>query len=250
MVDLPRAYGVHITPTSKKVLESADTGTDEYWALQGFTLRAALSRVFSDGEAPFSESRIELPASIDPDERYDFLLVYAPTDRHHDRNRLMQRGIERHFRVSLAFEQRPADVYVLSAPDGQTAAIRAAGDGLGVGFASSYVSISEFASEVPDPPSPAGRSPALDTWRRVTPASSVGRIAISNGTMETFCFELELLLNRPVVDETGLSGRYDIELPEQTGKASIATRLKDELGLRLVEARRDVRVLVVRTSGS
>ena len=35
-MDLPRAYGVHITPTSKKTLESADTGTDEYWALQGF----------------------------------------------------------------------------------------------------------------------------------------------------------------------------------------------------------------------
>jgi uncharacterized protein (TIGR03435 family) len=250
MVDLPRAYGVHITPTSKKALESADTGTDEYWALQGFKLRAALARVFSEPDAPFPESRIDLPASLDPDERYDFLLVYTPTDRHQDSNRLMQRGIERHFHVSLVFEQRPTDVYVLSAPAGQTAAIRSAdqgGDDVGVGFASSYMSITSFASEMPEPQSMAARIPPPEALRRATRGSAVGRLTITNETMETFCFELEQVLDRPVVDETGLSGRYDIELPEQTGRASIATRLKDELGLTLTEDRRDVRVLVAKS---
>jgi hypothetical protein len=45
-----------------------------------------------------------------------------------------------------------------------------------------------------------------------------------------------------------LSGRYDVELPEQTGYPSITKRLKDELGLALTEDRRDVRVLVVRST--
>ena len=249
-MDLPRAYGVHITPTSKKALGSADTGTDEYWALQGFNLKAALARIFSESEAPLPESRIDLPATVDPAERYDFLLVYAPTDRHQDRNRLMQRGIERHFRVSLAFEQRPMDVYVLSAPDGQSTAIREAeeGGGVGVSFASSSFSLASFASEAPPGEVTPEQMPAPDAWRRPPAASSLGRVSISNETMEMFCFQLELMLDRPVVDETGLSGRYDIELPEPAGHASIVKRLKDELGLTLTEERRDVRVLVARAN--
>jgi uncharacterized protein (TIGR03435 family) len=152
--------------------------------------------------------------------------------------------------VSLVFEQRPTDVYVLSAPAGQTAAIRSADQGaddVGVGFASSYMSITASASEMPEPQSMAARIPQPEAWRRATPGNAVGRLTITNETMETFCFELEQLLDRPVVDETGLSGRYDIELPEQTGGAAIATRLKDELGLTLTEDRRDVRVLIVKS---
>jgi uncharacterized protein (TIGR03435 family) len=247
-MDLPRAYGVHITPTSKKALESADTGTDEYWALQGFNLKAALARIFTESEVPFPESRIELPSAFDPDERYDFLLVYSPTDRHHDRNRLMQRGIERHFHLGLAFEPRPTDVYVLSAPDGQTAAIREVqnSDNVGVAFASSSFSLASFASEGPNEQA-AAPPPALEPRRRATPAATaVGSVSIANGTMATFCFQLELLLDRPVIDETGLSGRYDLELSEQAGFATIGKRLKDELGLELTPDRRDVRVLVAR----
>ena len=249
-MDLPRAYGVHITPTSKKVLESADTGNDEYWALQGLNLKAALARIFSEDEAPLPESRIELPAAFDPADRYDFLLVYSPTDRHQDRNRLMQRGIERHFRLSLGFEQRPMDVYVLSAPDGQSVALREVQEngGVGVGFASSSFSLASFASEVPSAESAPDRMPAPESWRRPPAASSLGRISISNETMKMFCFQLELMLDRPVVDETGLSGRYDAELPAQSGHASITKRVKDELGLALTEDRRDVRVLVARSS--
>lgn len=249
-MDLPRAYGVHITPTSKKALDSADTGTDEYWALQGFKLKAALARVFSESEAPFPESRIELPSSCDPDERYDFLLVYSPTDRHHDRNRLMQRGIERHFHMALTFEQRPMDAYVLSAPDGQTAAIRDVQDGgnAGIAVASSSFSLASFASESPNVDSTPPPMPALTPFRRETPAASLGSISIANGTMATFCFQLELMLDRPVIDETGLTGRYDIALPEQTGYPSIGKRLKNELGLELTGTRRDVRVLVARSS--
>jgi hypothetical protein len=97
--DLPRAFGAHVAPTKKKPGEGSENGSDDYWALEGFQLKAVLSRLFRSHEALFPETRIELPSSMDPRERHDFYVVLAPHDRHEDRNRLMRQGIERYFRV-------------------------------------------------------------------------------------------------------------------------------------------------------
>jgi hypothetical protein len=86
---------------------AGETAGDDFWALEGFDIKAALARVFSSDEAHFPEKRIELPASFDAGERYDFFLVLAPHETSEMRNRLMQDGIERHFRVSIALESRP-----------------------------------------------------------------------------------------------------------------------------------------------
>jgi uncharacterized protein (TIGR03435 family) len=61
---------------------------------------------------------------------------------------------------------------------------------------------------------------------------------------------LSFFLQRPVLDETGLAGNYDVELqwtpvniqmaspaPVQTGPTSIFTAIQEQLGLRLVPAR-------------
>jgi hypothetical protein len=122
--DLPRTPGVQIAPTRKGPHGGGETAGDDFWALEGFDIKAALARVFSSDEAHFPEERIELPASFDADERYDFFFVLAPHETSEMRNRLMQEGIERHFRVRIALESRPMNVYVLTAPDGQTPAIR------------------------------------------------------------------------------------------------------------------------------
>lgn len=53
-------------------------------------------------------------------------------------------------------------------------------------------------------------------------------------------------LSKLVVDETGLTGRYDWDLPCQTGQPEVAIRALSALGLELVPARRVVRLLVVR----
>jgi uncharacterized protein (TIGR03435 family) len=65
--------------------------------------------------------------------------------------------------------------------------------------------------------------------------------------MEEFCHMLEEALDRPVVDETGLAGRFDIALEEhQSGTSEFIVRLRTQLGLALTPGRRDVTVLVVR----
>ena len=247
---LPHALGAHIAPTKKKPGNGAENGGDDFWALEGFQLKAALSRVFGSHEALFPETRIELPTSLDPRERYDFYLVLAPNERREDRNRSMRQGIEQHFSVTITHESRPMDVYVLTAPDGQTAAIRDApqSGGGGVGFSGFSF---EFALPDGEPPTPESFQSLYQTpesmRNAIVAGGSIGGISISNGTMDDFCKTLEQGLDRPVVDETGLGGRYDIELlGGHISTSEFLERLRTHLGLRLTPARRDITMLVLR----
>jgi uncharacterized protein (TIGR03435 family) len=244
--DLPRAFGVHIAPTRKTPGEASDNGGDDYWALEGFDVKTALSKVFSSAEGLFPETRIEMPSSFDPHERYDFLLVLASNEGPEERHRLMQQGIETFFRVSVAYESRPMDVYVLTAPNGQSPSIMDARqfDGGGVSFASLEFALPAFDAESPTMESFQARFPTLASLRKTV---SVGGISVSNGTMEGFCYTLEQVLDRVVVDETGLNGRYDIELHGDCADINeLLQRLGEQLGLVLTPGRRDVTMLVVR----
>ena len=59
-------------------------------------------------------------------------------------------------------------------------------------------------------------------------------------------FLCNLVVHAPVVDETGLTGEYDWDLPYQPGQPNVALQaLKDKLGLELVKARRSINMLVV-----
>ena len=58
-------------------------------------------------------------------------------------------------------------------------------------------------------------------------------------------------LDRPVLDETRLYGSYRIKLQfDPEDESSIARAIKSALGLELVQARRQVRMLIVRDSGN
>lgn len=52
-------------------------------------------------------------------------------------------------------------------------------------------------------------------------------------------------LGAPIVDETGLSGLYDFELPYQPGDHKVLTDALEAQGFQLKKARRSIRVLVV-----
>jgi uncharacterized protein (TIGR03435 family) len=64
------------------------------------------------------------------------------------------------------------------------------------------------------------------------------------GTIESIAVCFEWLLNRPVVDETGLNGhyRFDIEYP---GSPAVLLTAARDLGLQFVPAERELEVLVV-----
>jgi uncharacterized protein (TIGR03435 family) len=247
--DLPQAPGIHISPSKKKLNEGSESGGDDYWSLEGFQLKAVLSRVFGSHKGLFPETRIDLPSSLNPRERFDFYLVLAPAERRDDRNRLMQRGIERHFRVAITHERRPLDVYVLTAPNGQTAAIRDSSQS-DVGFSGFSFEFSLPDGEPPTPEAFAAQYPTLESMRSaIVTGGSVGGVSISNGTMDDFCKTLEQGLDRLVVDETGLDGRYDIALlGGHAGASKLLERLPTELGLHLTPARREITMLVVRNT--
>ncbi len=58
---------------------------------------------------------------------------------------------------------------------------------------------------------------------------------------------LEEGLNRPIVDETNMKGRYDLAVRGEAGAPEdFLQRLREQLGLVLTAARRDIEMLVVR----
>ncbi len=94
-----------------------------------------------------------------------------------------------------------------------------------------------------------------------------GRLRVGNSTMKDFCLGMkEWVMDKPVVDQTGLTGRYDFTLhwtPDQSQFAqwgiqvhqpnlddpsappSLYTALQEQLGLKLVTTKAMVDVLVI-----
>jgi uncharacterized protein (TIGR03435 family) len=89
---------------------------------------------------------------------------------------------------------------------------------------------------------------------------TTGRMATSSTTMTDFARNLSLVAGRSIVDKTGLTGTFDLELtwaPEvpagnapdvaagATDSPSVFTAIQEQLGLRLVSERGSVDVLVI-----
>ena len=75
-----------------------------------------------------------------------------------------------------------------------------------------------------------------------------GKYVLENGSLSTFAGFLEThSVRRPVLDETGLSGNYNIELDGQVINSENALKeaLLHELGLELVPDRKPIQMLVV-----
>ena len=74
-----------------------------------------------------------------------------------------------------------------------------------------------------------------------------GQIMATNANMETIAGMIARVVKTPVVDRTGLEGRFDFTLdwgPDETGP-SIFTTIQEQHGLKLVSARAPVESIVV-----
>ena len=81
--------------------------------------------------------------------------------------------------------------------------------------------------------------------------SRASRGEIEATSVESLASMVASRLGRPVLDETGLHGPYRIKLQfDPDDHSSIAEAIKSSLGLELVQARRQVRTLIVRNSGN
>jgi uncharacterized protein (TIGR03435 family) len=84
-------------------------------------------------------------------------------------------------------------------------------------------------------------------------ANQAGVIHFPNVPMAVIASRLETWLQVPVVDQTGLSGSYDIQLPmmpagtlEHPALENLRTLLRDQLGLNLIATNTAVEMLVVK----
>jgi uncharacterized protein (TIGR03435 family) len=83
---------------------------------------------------------------------------------------------------------------------------------------------------------------------------STGEVKWANWPLTNLTFVLSKETGRPVVDKTGLTGKYDFTLEytpadraatDESGRPSIFTALEEQLGLKLVPTKQPVEVLVV-----
>lgn len=80
------------------------------------------------------------------------------------------------------------------------------------------------------------------------------QMKFTNQTMSNFALVMQLFLDKPVVDQTGLTGRWDFELswtfdetraPEESAPPGLFTAFQEQLGLKLESVKAPANVLVV-----
>jgi uncharacterized protein (TIGR03435 family) len=154
------------------------------------------------------ERRVILPAALDAAPRYDFALVLPAPEEDAAIDRLVEQAIQTRFGIAIAREKRLSDVYVMTA-----------------------------SHELPAATSRSGSSGVTIT------ATS---ISANNATMQDISEMLEHHLQRTVLDETGLTGRYEFALTGITrSTGGFLKALNEKLGLTLTPAPREVDMIIV-----
>ena len=237
--------GVRVVPTARSFEQGTSSRRElASWTVAGFYLKPLLAQLYE-----IAETRIELPHDLDPAVRYDCSVVLAPDEPFTAMNRLMQEGLEQHLQVTVTRETRATDVYILTAPGGSAPAITSsedAGGGLG---AVSFSVMDE--SDDPSRSEEELRATALERLKAMMAGTQRGPLPIEriSGSVgvEYLCDILERSVNRPVIDETGLTGslEWNVQVAGTTTDDLLAA-LRNQVGLLATPAHRDVTMLVVR----
>src|SRR6185437_6067987 len=191
-------------------------------------------------------SRVVMPEALDNDGKFDFVVVLPKEEDEHAIHQLVARAIEKQFGVSATVESKPSDVYVMTAIEGKTPAAKTGNEGFGGGF----VSASGFDFVLPEgtPSSPEARKKAIEELLKRPENIGISSISAGNTTMDEFRQNLESGLGRPVIDETGLQGVYDIEVKGNAKNTDEFIRmLREQTGLVLTPANRSIDILTVRS---
>jgi uncharacterized protein (TIGR03435 family) len=190
-------------------------------------------------------SRIDLPDSLNDGKFYDYALFLPKEETQETMTRLIQGGIEKQFQLTITFETRLMDVYVLTAPNGKGPSMKLSPESSGGVGSSSWLQI-ERNPDVPDP----SKVRVLNHHLRTQPldmGASMTGISVDTSTMEEFSHTLERSLDRLVIDETHLTGRYSFSVRGDSHTTDeFLQELRNQVGLVLTPDRQDVRILVVR----
>jgi uncharacterized protein (TIGR03435 family) len=181
-----------------------------------------------------SRIRILLPSSLDDGRQYDFGLVLPEPEGQEAIYGRFRQGIEEHFQVTIERAERLMEVYAVTA-SGEPAAAAKAGRGSRRGASHSFSRPWSVGFQVM---SRAG----------VPKAVGIGdiRSVKLQGTADEFCRALEGSLDRPIVNETGLSGVFDFHVEASPGIPNdFLERLRDRLHLVITSASRTVPMIIV-----
>jgi len=229
-----RGDGLHLSLISADAPPGVTTrsGTD-FFVATGSTMRALFARLLD-----IEDRRIDLPADLDGLQRYECALRLqrgepSPLTRQQVLARLL-----RHLGVSLTREQRSLDAYVLTAPHGPTRAMRSTAGWAGGGFSFESIEFSSAVGSSTKQESPSARDGSVH---------SIGPLSISGATMADLVRSLEQFLEYPVVDETGLAGRFAMEVRGHYGSVdAFLTAFQDQLGLVVTRRLVNVEMVIIR----
>jgi uncharacterized protein (TIGR03435 family) len=262
---------LRISPAAVPPDEGASGGSgSDFVEVRNATLKVVVSTLHE-----VSEARIDWPSSLDPDARYDFVLVLPRPEIRETMIRLMREGIAKHFHLDISWEIRRKESYVLTAPAGIRArrAPEPSNFEFGsIGFGAASIGAFDIGAGASSRPME-GRHPpvpealllreilslpmastdatqadesideVLRRFRRqlMAPLGAgawIGGIDASL-TIAELCETIEGGLDRPLIDETNLAGAYAISL--HTEAATTADFLRaacERLGLVLTPGQR------------
>jgi uncharacterized protein (TIGR03435 family) len=153
---------------------------------------------------------------------------------------MMRSLLEDRFALKAHRETREGPVYRL---------VRAKSDRtLGPALLKSDIDCAELRRKGEKPPAPASTSP-----RAIAPCGMFltgSQMAMGARTFTDFVSVLETLVDRRIVDDTGLTGAFDVKLEwaardTDTTRPSIFTAVQEQLGLKLEASRGPINMLVI-----
>jgi uncharacterized protein (TIGR03435 family) len=223
----PPSYNLHVSPT--RIEGTGNYSGMDFWSLEGFDLKGIISVLYS-----INPVRTALPASLDDGGRYDCSLVLPePEDKERMCDRFRQ-GIHDHFHMIARREDRSLDVHVVTSRNQKPPAVLAPPEETRISFLSHLWFEARTGSGLG----------GVAATPKVFSVSAVRGISVE-GTMDKFCQLLEMRLDRPVVNETNRSGEFAFHLePSETENNDFLDRLRDEVGLVIAPAQRNIETLV------
>ncbi|HLX45760.1 MAG TPA: TIGR03435 family protein [Bryobacteraceae bacterium] len=205
---------VQISPSTFKGEPASGATQPNSFTARGYTLQQMIARLNK-----VTPSRVVMPVVIpvvlDTKQRYDFALVTPGPEDDAAIDHRIEQAIRARFHIAIAREKRTVEVYVMTAPHGPSPAMKVR---------------------------PAPASGSISSGVTITADS----ISATNAAMEDISRMLEQHLQRTLLDETGLTGRYDFEIKGiARGDDAFRSALRDRLGLDLTPARREIEMIIV-----
>ena len=226
-------YVVHISPTTVGAGSSSIQIGADRWSARGGDLKTLIAEVY-DVDA----RQVYLSKTVDGAARYDVSLTLANDAYPETTQRMLRTAIEERFHLAITPESRSMKVYLLTAPNGLGPAMHRHEAAVHGNWLFRQASLeSETANN--------DAQQISFTGKKCSGVASEG-ISATAASLAEFSRTLEPDLDRLLVDDTKLAGSFDFRVGTYRNQQELFQRLRDELGLVIVPAQRQMSVLTVR----